>query len=40
MLFNKLRASKAWKELDNNADKKNKEDDDRRKRDVTTLNSL
>ena len=39
MLFNKLRATKAWKELDENADKQNKDDDARRNRELSTLNS-
>ena len=37
MLFNKLRATKAWKELDENAKKQKQEDDDRRKRELSTL---
>lgn len=37
MLFNKLRATKAWKELDDNADKQNKADDVRRKRELRSL---
>ena len=38
MLYNKLRSTKAFKELDNNADKQNKKDDDRRKRDLSLIN--
>ena len=38
MLFNKLRATKAWKELDENAKKQKQEDDDRRKRELSALN--
>ena len=37
MLFNKLRATKAWKELDENASKQNKEDDARRKRNLSLI---
>ena len=37
MLFNKLRATKAWKELDENADKQNKDDDNRRKRELAVI---
>ena len=37
MLFNKLRATKAWKELDENAEKQNKEDDARRKRELSLV---
>jgi len=37
MLFNKLRATKAWKELDENASKQNKEDDARRKRELSLV---
>jgi len=37
MLFNKLRATKAWKELDENASKQNKADDDRLKRELRSL---
>ena len=37
MLFNKLRATRAWKELDENANKQKQEDDDRRKRELSTL---
>ena len=37
MLFNKLRATKAWKELDENADKQNKDDDNRRKRELSII---
>jgi hypothetical protein len=37
MLFNKLRATKAWRELDENADKQKQEDDDRRKRELTLI---
>ena len=37
MLFNKLRATKAWKELDDNAEKQNKQDDDRRKRELSLV---
>ena len=37
MLFNKLRATKAWKELDENADKQNKDDDNRRKRELSVI---
>jgi len=37
MLFNKLRATKAWKELDENAEKQNKKDDDRRKRELSLI---
>jgi len=39
MLFNKLRATKAWKELDENAEKQNKEDDARRKRELSVIDS-
>ena len=37
MLFNKLRATKAWKELDENAEKQKQEDDDRRKREMSLI---
>ena len=37
MLFNKLRATKAWKELDENAEKQKQEDDDRRKRELSLI---
>jgi len=37
MLFNKLRATKAWKELDENAEKQNKQDDARRKRELSVI---
>ena len=37
MLFNKLRATKAWKELDENAEKQNKEDTDRRQRELSLI---
>ena len=39
MLFNKLRATKAWKELDQNAEKQKQDDDARRNRELSTLNS-
>ena len=37
MLFNKLRATKAWKELDNEADKAEEEDAARRKLELSTV---
>ena len=37
MLFNKLRATKAWKELDENAEKQKQEDDNRRKRELSLI---
>ena len=37
MLFNKLRATRAWKELDQNAEKQNKQDDARRKRELSII---
>jgi hypothetical protein len=37
MLFNKLRATNAWKELDENAEKQNKEDTDRRQRELSLI---
>lgn len=37
MLFNKLRATRAWKELDQNAEKQKKDDDARRNRELSTI---
>ena len=37
MLFNKLRATRAWKELDQNAEKQNKQDEARRKRELSII---
>ena len=37
MLFDKIRATKAWRELDENADKQKQEDTDRIKRELSTL---
>ena len=37
MLFNKLRATKAWKELDEEAEEQKQEDDDRRKRELSLI---
>ena len=39
MLFEKIRATKAWRELDENADKQKQEDTDRIKRVLSTLDS-
>jgi len=39
MLFDKIRATKAWRELDENADKQKQEDTDRIKRELSTLDS-
>ena len=39
MLFDKIRATKAWRELDENANKQKQDDDDRVKRKLSTLNS-
>ena len=38
MLFDKIRATKAWRELDENAKKQKQDDDDRVKRELSTLN--
>ena len=37
MLFDKIRATKAWRELDENAKKQKQDDDDRVKRELSTL---
>ena len=37
MLFDKIRATKAWRELDENANKQKQDDDDRIKRKLSTL---
>jgi hypothetical protein len=37
MLFNKLRATKAWKELDNEAEKSEEADAARRKLELSTI---
>ena len=39
MLFDKIRVTKAWRELDENANKQKQDDDDRIKRKLSTLNS-
>ena len=39
MLFDKIRATKAWRELDENAKKQKQDDDDRIKRELSILNS-
>lgn len=39
MLFDKIRATKAWRELDENAKKQKQDDDDRIKRELSTLDS-
>jgi len=39
MLFDKIRATKAWRELDENADKQKQEDADRVKRELSILDS-
>ena len=38
MLFDKIRVTKAWRELDENAKKQKQDDDDRVKRELSTLN--
>ena len=38
MLFDKIRVTKAWRELDENAKKQKQDDDDRIKRELSTLN--
>ena len=39
MLFDKIRATKAWRELDENAKKQKQDDDDRIKRELSILDS-
>jgi hypothetical protein len=40
MLYNRLRATKAWRELDKNAENQKKEEASRRKHDLDALNAL